>query len=1310
MTDGVSYQTEDILTLLKGAPQSLIPKARELAQYLLSHFKDVRLEHVDERNQTQSIIILHENYDMTALKELQDILSREGFSTKFDAHLPSKEKILFIDLLEKSLANSSDSSTSTPLLPTGTTKSSLSRSITSGPEGFPDAFSSRAKQERIQRILDMIMVEKDEHDSASGGTKPLDTLGCSSEMMDRIRSIVKEICFTHDDVELDKITFRWNKIGDTAISHDIAKYFGLEFGLFFEWQRLYNTKMVILLTLSILSFIDWIFPRFSMGRAFFPWCYAIWAIWMGESWSRHRKAILSNWDQQYTEEALQEADSQHTTSETSTDNHSMMSGLRAGFVANLILATLGCVAVMIPWSIAFNLLLGQSMSIWMIILMGLHAFLSRPLGIKIVAWTKIIDDFDFATKEHTNRSHLLKILILELSYRCAPMLMTAVLSKDVYFLKWHLSIYFIVTEAMKLKEELSIEDSSEKSPEDLGSKNKPPETSQRGQSRDSGPAGNEKLIKQLHERDPSSEDYLLYKDSMIQMAVISCFASALPLITMPIIFINLLHMNEFLYKIVHKCKRPTPSPPFYPGYSEKLFTTISYMAAFINPVIFYVVWRSDAGDGSNWKSEHIILFALLGEHLLLAFKFSVAYLWDFLPSFSTDGDDAVVDLQLHTSGLDHLPVQSKEKPSNLSPIEDTIQILQQIILRRSILVGMILSVFSSYFQMYWFVPILLYAITRERQSRNRERAVRKAIIRLQSLIYQDPSKMPQSETLEWINALLTSLWKTHGAMVTDILKTSLNETLSSRKPVILSTLELRECEFKTMQTLILDASIVEPSRDRSLCIILGIDISMGSDIVLAAGIGVAATLKLTKISLKGRMKLEMALIDEAPFVDTITIQLLSEPELNYGIVPLNAKDIMDINFISDAIQNLIKDQIKANLVDKPINIAMRPNPDSESRHSLKIKIIKAENIAGSSLYCKVRTPGRAFKTKAIKGGPEIVWDEEIVFDVSVSDGRIKDDVKICLYDAVIAGRTSLGVVQLPLHKLAPHQQTDAILDVEDTRMGTLTVHLCWEPNAEDLQFSCLEIDFKSFNKVTPVIPKSVSFHFQMNNHEIIKPSPRLTRDNSFDWLEKLHCEQVQQRMRIVLTEDDSGSTIDAVDVQLPDLKQNEKKIMEISFTEHIQGTLHMEVKPLRYSDQPLTPLCGMLSIHVAGFENLHRVNEVTAGHAPRITSKMNPFKKMEKRTLCWIFAGKKEAMFPEDEFSGKDVSLEILDARHQYVRIFLGKSKSDPLGSPYSLKIPISEISMATVIKRKLEFTRSDKHREDDPPKIEFEAIFARRG
>ena len=202
-------------------------------------------------------------------------------------------------------------------------------------------------------------------------------------------------------------------------------------------------------------------------------------------------------------------------------------------------------------------------------------------------------------------------------------------------------------------------------------------------------------------------------------------------------------------------------------------------------------------------------------------------------------------------------------------------------------------------------------------------------------------RLPSSpETCEWINHIIERFWGVFEPAISAQVIDNVNAVLRANKPAFLDSIELSEFTLGSSAPAILGAQVYPHVTDADN---IQVDLEMSfvpsdsvlpevylpyrkrgyvwnSKIVLSTRIGrgivgVDVPVMINEIMFHGKLRAHLTLAPSIPFVKTVQVCFMQDPDFDFILKPLKALDIMDLPGLSNWLNSTIRTNVHAQLVN-----------------------------------------------------------------------------------------------------------------------------------------------------------------------------------------------------------------------------------------------------------------------------------------------------------------------------------------------------------------------------------------------------------
>eukprot|EP01119_Soliformovum_irregulare_P016501 TRINITY_DN4781_c0_g1_i1.p1 TRINITY_DN4781_c0_g1~~TRINITY_DN4781_c0_g1_i1.p1 ORF type:complete len:664 (-),score=154.20 TRINITY_DN4781_c0_g1_i1:7-1998(-) len=321
----------------------------------------------------------------------------------------------------------------------------------------------------------------------------------------------------------------------------------------------------------------------------------------------------------------------------------------------------------------------------------------------------------------------------------------------------------------------------------------------------------------------------------------------------------------------------------------------------------------------------------------------------------------------------------------------------------------LLGMLQISFVLVFILVVILASLLMKRESRHR-----RSIANLPPVSFS-PQESTKPETCAFLNGMMKELWPHMSATVGDAIHTKmkslLEQSMNQEKPTVVESINI--CEIKLEKVPPVFKNIIgtkPPHRDCRFDTWLEyagpatilVDVALGGKIV-----NVKVPILIQDVRVRGKMRIELSLMPNSPYVHTLSYSFVELPEISLSIKPLKLLDIMDLpliqQFMLQSIQELVRtSMVLPQQVSVPHWVIFGTEPEEISEESpftpdpqgpcgiLTVRIVDAKRLLstfmGNSLpYCTLQFGNQEIKTKAVKKNRNPVWNE--LFEVTILENE-----------------------------------------------------------------------------------------------------------------------------------------------------------------------------------------------------------------------------------------------------------------------------------------------------------------------------------
>eukprot|EP01096_Ripella_sp_DP13-Kostka_P002659 TRINITY_DN135_c0_g1_i1.p2 TRINITY_DN135_c0_g1~~TRINITY_DN135_c0_g1_i1.p2 ORF type:complete len:543 (+),score=137.80 TRINITY_DN135_c0_g1_i1:137-1765(+) len=222
--------------------------------------------------------------------------------------------------------------------------------------------------------------------------------------------------------------------------------------------------------------------------------------------------------------------------------------------------------------------------------------------------------------------------------------------------------------------------------------------------------------------------------------------------------------------------------------------------------------------------------------------------------------------------------------------------------------------YMGYFVVWvmWLVPL---SLAWERLAV--QRLLRRETRRVRQEILSSDFVRPEFETAAWINQLFENCWINYGPFAAQQIEENTRKAFSEKKPPIFSDMALESINMGAIGPKVYNVYVhkTEPHILKiEADVVLDSTLSMEFVAKLAAPPQPKVPIAIRDAFVSGRFCFEMEMLPGPPFTKQIKFCFLGDPEIDVKVKPLKGLDLLSIPGLHQAVRDLVRDQINAQMV------------------------------------------------------------------------------------------------------------------------------------------------------------------------------------------------------------------------------------------------------------------------------------------------------------------------------------------------------------------------------------------------------------
>eukprot|EP00276_Gloeochaete_wittrockiana_P023836 CAMPEP_0184368426 /NCGR_PEP_ID=MMETSP1089-20130417/161652_1 /TAXON_ID=38269 ORGANISM="Gloeochaete wittrockiana, Strain SAG46.84" /NCGR_SAMPLE_ID=MMETSP1089 /ASSEMBLY_ACC=CAM_ASM_000445 /LENGTH=516 /DNA_ID=CAMNT_0026710701 /DNA_START=101 /DNA_END=1648 /DNA_ORIENTATION=+ len=222
--------------------------------------------------------------------------------------------------------------------------------------------------------------------------------------------------------------------------------------------------------------------------------------------------------------------------------------------------------------------------------------------------------------------------------------------------------------------------------------------------------------------------------------------------------------------------------------------------------------------------------------------------------------------------------------------------------------------YMGYFVVWvmWLVPL---SLAWERLAV--QRLLRRETRRVRQEILSSDFVRPEFETAAWINQLFENCWINYGPFAAQQIEENTRKAFSEKKPPIFSDMALESINMGAIGPKVYNVYVhkTEPHILKiEADVVLDSTMSMEFVAKLAAPPQPKVPIAIRDAFVSGRFCFEMEMLPGPPFTKQIKFCFLGDPEIDVKVKPLKGLDLLSIPGLHQAVRDLVRDQINAQMV------------------------------------------------------------------------------------------------------------------------------------------------------------------------------------------------------------------------------------------------------------------------------------------------------------------------------------------------------------------------------------------------------------
>lgn len=262
------------------------------------------------------------------------------------------------------------------------------------------------------------------------------------------------------------------------------------------------------------------------------------------------------------------------------------------------------------------------------------------------------------------------------------------------------------------------------------------------------------------------------------------------------------------------------------------------------------------------------------------------------------------------------------------------------------------------------------------------------------------------ESVEWMNYIIRKFWEVGEASISSQIYSEVNKVLKANTPKMLSSLKLSELTLGTRPPVVEKIGFVDRNEDSVLVEFAMNFIPLQADedvlfyfgdekkhwntcIELAATVGfIRLPLLVRNFTFSGMFRAEILLSHRIPFIKRLNLCMLELPLVDFELQPLKVVDFMDLPYLSQAIQGIIRTVISGQLLH-PKQLSVDLSKVAEYRGVvIGVLYVHLEMLHSSgecSSQIELSIDGQAYASTASRTGSYPIFNEgfyEIVSDTT----------------------------------------------------------------------------------------------------------------------------------------------------------------------------------------------------------------------------------------------------------------------------------------------------------------------------------------
>lgn len=419
-----------------------------------------------------------------------------------------------------------------------------------------------------------------------------------------------------------------------------------------------------------------------------------------------------------------------------------------------------------------------------------------------------------------------------------------------------------------------------------------------------------------------------------------------------------------------------------------------------------------------------------------------------------------------------------------------------------------------------------------------------------------------AEKAEWLNSLVINVWPHIGAAAWRVVKEKVEpmaqEIMAGHR---VSGFKFQRVELGRIPPRIEGVLVHSGKKDE---VILDIDLMYNGDSRVQISL-MKINAGVSDLHLSGRLRVVFKLVDSIPIIGGIQIYFLDTPKLDFEFD--GAANILEIPGINGLLQDIIMDQVRANLVRPnkltiPIGGAiclqelLMPQPAG----LFVVKVLEADDLPKNSQfmdidpYC-VLTLGANRRKTSKKDGKSPRWDEVFMYPMDLPD---EQELKIELFDSdKLSEDDFLGETLMEVGEVAEKKGGKDWYKLGGVETGWIHLETAWLVTTADAQESIstmgasgmVSIFVGNINLNLKRLPTLIKLEISINGEtkeskdimEIEKERGKFAVNEGYVFV----IEKIQEELEAKIINVDEDEDLGTVIFNVADLQQKDELTMNV---------------------------------------------------------------------------------------------------------------------------------------------------------------------